>query len=77
MTSLIETLELPNFSHMTTSRIQFELCSKILFATSWREIMTPQPLFQNTFIVREPLVAIFAEIIKIVTMFIEPILKDS
>ena len=45
--------------------------------TSWREIITPQPLFRNTFIVREPLVTISAKIIKIVTMFIKTILKDS
>ena len=39
--------------------------------------MTPQPLFQNTFILREPLVVIFADIIKILTMFIKTIFKGS
>ena len=33
--------------------------------------------FQNTFILRRPGVAIFADIIKIVTMIIKTILKDS
>ena len=45
--------------------------------TSWTEIMTSKPFFQNTFIFRRPGVDIFAEIIKIVTMFIETITKDS
>ena len=34
-------------------------------------------LFQNTFILRRPGVVIFANIIKIVTMFIKAITKDS
>ena len=33
-------LELPNFSHMTKSTIQFELGDKILLLTSWARIMT-------------------------------------
>ena len=36
-----------------------------------------QPLFQNTVILRRPGVAIFAEIIKIITRFIKQIFKDS
>ena len=44
---------------------------------SWTEIMTSQPLFQNTFILRRPGVVIFADIIKVVTMFIKTITKDS
>ena len=39
--------------------------------------MTPQPLFQNIFISRRPGVAIFADIIKNVTIFIRTILKVS
>ena len=39
--------------------------------------MKSQPLFQNSFILRQPLVAIFTDIIKIVTMFIKTIFKDS
>ena len=45
--------------------------------TSLTEIMTSQPLFQNTVILRGPEVAIFADIIKIVTRFIKEIFKDS
>ena len=44
---------------------------------SLTEIMTSQSFFQNIFISRRPGVAIFAEIIKIVSMFIKTILKDS
>ena len=39
--------------------------------------MTSKPLFQNTLILRRPGVVIFADIIKIVTMFIKTITKDS
>ena len=39
--------------------------------TSLTEIMTSKPLFQNTFILRRPGVVIFADIIKIVTMFMK------
>ena len=45
--------------------------------TSWTESTTSQPLFQNTFILRRPKVAIFADIIKIATMFVKTIFKDS
>ena len=45
--------------------------------TSWTKVMTSQPLFQSTFILRRPEVAIFADIIKFVTMFIKTIFKDS
>ena len=45
--------------------------------TLWTDIMTSQPIFQNTFILRRPGVAIFADIIKIVTTFIKTIFKDS
>ena len=38
--------------------------------TSPTGIMTSQPLFQNTVILRRPGVAIFADIIKIITRFI-------
>ena len=36
--------------------------------TSWTKIMASEPLFQNTFILKRPRVAIFADIIKIVTI---------
>ena len=39
--------------------------------------MTSQPLFQNTLTLRRPGVVIFADIIKILTMFIKTITKDS
>ena len=38
--------------------------------------MTSYLLFQNTLILRRPRVAIFADIIKIVIMFIKAIIKD-
>ena len=77
ITSLIEMLELPNFGHMTTSATEFESRNKILLVTSWTKIMTSWPLFQNTCILKRPQEAIFADIIKIVTIFIKAILKDS
>ena len=64
-------LEVPNFVHMTTSTIYFESRDKILLVLSRTEIMTSQPLFQNTSILRKPGVATFPDIIKIVTMFIK------
>ena len=39
--------------------------------------MTSKTLFQNTVILRRPGVAIFADIIKIITRFIKKIFKDS
>ena len=39
--------------------------------------MTSQHLFQNIFFLRKPKVAIFADIIKIVNMFIKKIFTDS
>ena len=39
--------------------------------------MTSYFLFQNTFFLRRPRVTIFADIIKITTMFIKTIFKDS
>ena len=39
--------------------------------------MTSKPLFQNTFILRRPRLAIFAEIIKIITMFIKKCFKTQ
>ena len=38
--------------------------------------MTSQPFFQNTLILRRPGVAIFADVIKIVNMFIKTIIQD-
>ena len=39
--------------------------------------MTSSPLYQNTFMLRKPRVAIFVDIIKIVATFIKTIFKDS
>ena len=40
------------------------------------EVITPKPLFQNSFILRKPKVAIFADIIKIVTILNKAIFKE-
>ena len=74
LTSLIEMLELKalatwqyNFSHVIKycwSRVMYRLY----------EITT---FFQNTFILRRPRVASFADIIKIAIIFIKESLKDS
>ena len=40
ITSLIDMLELPNFGHMTTSTMKFDLHDNFLLVTSWAEIMT-------------------------------------
>ena len=48
-----------------------------MLVTSLTEIMTSLPLFQNTITLRRPGVAIFADIIKIITRFIKEIFKDS
>ena len=40
LTSLIEMLQLPNFDHMTTSTIKFDLQDKILLVTLWAETKT-------------------------------------
>ena len=45
--------------------------------TSWTEIMTLQPLFQVTFILRRPRVANFDDIMKITAIFIRITFKDS
>ena len=63
-------LELPNFGQMATSAIQFESRDKALVVMSWAGIMTSQPSFQKTVVLGRPGVAIVAEIIKIITIFI-------
>ena len=70
-------IELPNFGHMTTFTLQLESRDKILLVTSYTEIMTLKHFLQKAFILWRPGVAMFADIIKIVTMFIKTILKDS
>ena len=44
---------------------------------SYTEIVMLLPLFQNTIILRRPRQAVFGDIVKIVTMFIKIIFKDS
>ena len=57
ITSFIEMLELPNFGHLNATTILFESRDKILLMTSLAEVMTSQPLFLNTFILRRPRIA--------------------
>ena len=47
-----------------------------MLVTSWTEIMTSQPSFQDIFALRRPKVANFAGIIKIATKFIQTTFKD-
>ena len=44
---------------------------------SWTEVLTYKSLFQKRFILRRPSIAIFAHIIKIVTIFIRQSLKTQ
>ena len=73
---LIEMLGLPNFAHITVSAIKFESRDKTCLVRSWTnyEVIT---LFQKSFILRSPSVAIFPEFIKIVTIFIKTIFENS
>ena len=75
--SLTEMLELSNFGQITEFTIEFESCNKVLLLTSWTKTMTPQLFFQKNLILRRLGVAIFAGIIKIVTLFIKTTHKDS
>ena len=43
----------------------------------WAEIMTLQPLFKNTLILRRPKITNFADVIKITTTFVKTSFKDS
>ena len=75
--SLTEMLELPNFGQMTKFTLSFESGDKIVLVISWAEIMPSKAFFQKIFILRSPGVAIFPDIIKILTVLIKVILKDS
>ena len=77
ITSLIEILELPNFDQVTRSTILFESRDRNLLMTSMTKNYDVIIFFQNAFILWKPEVALFADIIKIVTMFIKIIFKDS
>ena len=61
---------------VTTSALKIESHEKILSVTSWTEIMTSQPPFQNNFISRKSRVAVIVNIDKIATMFIKITFKD-
>ena len=68
ITSLVEMLELPNFGHIATSTILWRHGHKL-----WRDNL----YFKITFALGRPRVAIFADIIKIVTIFTKAIFRDS
>ena len=76
ITSIIAMLELPNFGHMTKFSIWFLSRGNSLLVTSWTEIVTSQPLYQNAFILRRSTVANLADIIKVSTI-IKKTFKDS
>ena len=75
--SVIEIIELPNLGYMTTSTRLFESHYTTLLVTPWKEVVTSSHLFQNIFILGTPGVSIFADIIKITTMFVKTVFKDS
>ena len=68
-------LVLPNFGHIITSTIYFE--SRDFFGDVMDRIYDVTTFISKKFILRRPGVAIFAGIIKIVTMFIKTIFKNS
>ena len=76
--SLIEILELPNLLELPNFGLQNNLSHVIKLSwlrhgwKLWRHTIT-----LITFIIRRPRVAIFSDIIKIVTIFIKKIFKDS
>ena len=70
-------LELPNFGHMTTSTIQFESSDKIWLVTSWTKNYDVMTFFSKYLYFKKACVTIFAGIIKISTIFIKKIFKNS
>ena len=77
ISSLIETLELPSFGYITKSTIWFESNEKNILGDVMDRNYDAINLFQNTYILRMPRVAIFADTMKFVIMFIKIISKDS
>ena len=63
-------LELTSFDHMTTCTMKFESRDRFFWVTSFTEIITSHFLFQNVDLN-------FADIIKIITIFIKTFFKDS
>ena len=68
-------MEMLELGHMNSSTILCESRDKILSVTPSAGIITSQP--QNSVILRRSGVAIFADIIKIITRFIEKKFRDS
>ena len=62
---------------MTAFTIQFEPPDKILLVTSWTKIFDVKNFISKDLFVRRPGVAIFADIINFLIMFIKTIFKDS
>ena len=77
ITSLIEMLDLPNVFRMTASTIYSGSLDETLLVKSWTKNHVPIIFISKTFMLRRPRVAIFADINKIVTMFIKTIFEDS
>ena len=77
--SLIKIQQYPQFGHMTTSTLQLREFDKTLLVVSWIEIITSEPLCQNTFILTSSRVANqnSAGIVKIEIMLIEITFKGS
>ena len=74
VTSLMEMLELARFFHMATSIIQLESSDKILLINKNYDAII---FISKNFILRKIRVANFADIIKIVAMFIKTNFEDS
>ena len=74
-TSFIEMLELPNFGNMAISTIKFE--SRDNFFDDVMDINYNVITFISKYLYFKPRAAIFADIIKIITIFIRTVFKDS
>ena len=72
ITSLIEMLELPNFGHIT---MQYKFSRVIKYFADVMDRNYNVITFQTAFILRRSRVIIFADIIKIVIMFIKEVTK--
>ena len=76
ITSLTEMLEFPNFGHMTKSTINLNHVIKICWWCHEQKLWHHN-LYFKIFILRRSGVAIFVDIMKIVTMFIKSPFEDS
>ena len=75
ITSLIEMLNLPNFSRIITSTIYIESRDKFCWWRHGKE-QCCKFYFKIPVTLRKPTVAVLADIIKIATMFIKTTFKD-